>query len=84
MCETNHISSAETYPVLEAFLLKQTRVHAPWVSVITTESLEIDETFLGQKYLLRMVFDYYRCVNKGMKASLGAGPFFSLERVSKQ
>ena len=32
---------AETYPIPEVFLPKQTRVHAPWVSVMSSESLAL-------------------------------------------
>jgi len=39
VCHTRHISSPETYPIPKVFLPKQTRVHAPWVSVTITESL---------------------------------------------
>ena len=37
--QTSHISLAETYLIPEFFLPKQTRVHAPWVSVMSSESL---------------------------------------------
>ena len=55
VCQTSHISSAETYPIPKVFLPKQTRVHAPWVSVMSSritralqvDALEIDETFLA-------------------------------------
>ena len=39
--QTSHISLAETYPIPEVFLPKQTRVHAPWVSVMSPESLAL-------------------------------------------
>ena len=39
VCQTSNISSAETYPIPKVFLSKHTRVHAPWVSITTTESL---------------------------------------------
>ena len=38
-CQTSHISFAETYPIPKVFLPKQTRVHAPWVSVMATKLL---------------------------------------------
>lgn len=37
--QTSHISLAETYPILEVFLPKQTTVRAPWDSVMSPESL---------------------------------------------
>jgi len=39
VCQTSHISSMETYPIPKVSLSKQARLHAPWVSVLTTESL---------------------------------------------
>ena len=33
------ISFMETYPIPKVFLSKQARVHAPWVSIISSESL---------------------------------------------
>jgi len=55
VCQTSHISSAETFPIPKVFLSKQTRVHAPRVSVMSSQitrahqvdGLEIDETFLA-------------------------------------
>ena len=41
VCQTSHISSAETYYIPEVFLPKQTRVHAPWVSVMSPKSLAL-------------------------------------------
>jgi len=34
VCQTSHISFAEICPIPKVFLPKQTRVHAPWVSVM--------------------------------------------------
>ena len=54
------------------------------------DGLEIDETFLTKKDLLGMEFDYYLCVNWGMKVGLRVGPLClhpentSLQRVRKQ
>ena len=39
VCQANHILSAETHPIPKVFLSKQARVHAPWVSVMPSESL---------------------------------------------
>ena len=36
MCQTSHISYAETYSIPKVFLPKQTKVHAPWVLVISS------------------------------------------------
>ena len=41
VCQTSHISSVETCLIPKVFLPKQTRVHAPWVSVTITESLAL-------------------------------------------
>ena len=37
--QTSHISLAETYPIPKVFLPEETRVHAPWVSVMSSELL---------------------------------------------
>ena len=41
VCQTSHISSAENYYIPKVFLSKQTKVHAPWVSVMSFESLAL-------------------------------------------
>ena len=52
--QTSHISLAETYPIPEVFLPKQTRVHAPWVSVMSPELLAlIGQTDWGLRHFLR-------------------------------
>ena len=39
VCQTSHISSVEIYSIPKVFLSKQARVHAPWVSIMSSESL---------------------------------------------
>ena len=81
--QTSHISLAEIHSIPKVFLPKQTRVHAPWVSVTSSwitrahqvDGLETDETFLAWKDHSGMEFDYLRCVNQGMTFGPRAWPF---------
>ena len=84
VCQTSHISFTETYFIPRVSLPKQAKVHALWVSAISSrithahqvDRLEIDETFLAWKYHSGMAFDYLWCVNWGMTFSPQAWPFY--------